>query len=119
MLMILGVAIVSFIKISDMKKQEAWENVKSQIETAAREYFTANEYLFEGLSEGTTGTISVGKLVSYDYLNRVTNPKTGKSVSTCAVVVIKVLHYIMNVVKLYIKMELNVVNFAMVELIIG
>lgn len=83
MLIILGVAIVNFIKISDKKKQEAWEDVKAQIETAAKEYFTANEYLFEGLSDGSTGTISVGKLVEEDYLNKVTNPLTGKSLNNC------------------------------------
>ena len=77
MLTILGIAIVSFISISDRKKQEAWQQVISQIETAAKEYFVSNEYMFEGLSNEVTGEISVGKLVQEDYLNQVTNPVTG------------------------------------------
>lgn len=86
MLSILGIAVVSLINISNKKKEEAWQQVKGQIETAAVEYFTANEYLFEGLQNGSSGTISVGKLVNEDYLNKVTNPDTGKAVSMCALV---------------------------------
>lgn len=86
MLSILGIAVVSLMNTSNKKKKESWEQVKGQIETAAVEYFTANEYLFEGLKDGSTGRISVGKLVNEDYLNKVTNPETGKAVSTCAIV---------------------------------
>ncbi len=86
MLSILGIAIVSFVNVSSKKKEEAWQDVKSSIETAAIEYFTANEYLFTGLSNGATGTITVGKLVGEDYLNKVTNPITGKSLSYCSLV---------------------------------
>ena len=86
MLSILGVAIVSFTSISDRKKEEAWQTVKGQIETAAEQYFKSNEYLFEGLHGGIEGTISIGKLVSDDYINVVTNPITGKKVSKCMVV---------------------------------
>ena len=86
MLSILGIAIVSLVNISYKKKEEAWKNTKAQIETAAAEYFTANEYLFEGLNEDAFGIISVGELVNEDYLNKVTNPKTGISISPCAVV---------------------------------
>ena len=86
MLSILGIAVVSLMNVSNNKKKESWEQVKGQIETAAVEYFTANEYLFEGLQSGSKGTISVGKLVSEDYLNKVTNPDTGKAVSMCALV---------------------------------
>ena len=86
MLSILGIAVVSLINTSNRKKKESWEQVKGQIETAAVKYFTANEYLFEGLQNGSIGTISVGKLVKEDYLNKVTNPDTGKAVSMCALV---------------------------------
>lgn len=89
MLTILGIAIVSFISISNRKKQEAWQQVISQIETAAKEYFVSNEYLFESLSNEVSGTISVGKLVEEDYLNNVVNPVTGKLVSNCAIVNVK------------------------------
>lgn len=85
-LSILGITVVSLINVSNKKKKESWQQVKGQIETAAVEYFTANEYLFEGLKSGSSGTISVGKLVSEDYLNKVTNPYTGKAVSMCAMV---------------------------------
>ena len=85
-LSLLGIAIVSFINVSKNKKKESWETVKIEIETAAEEYFTYNEYLFEGLANGSKATISVGKLVSEDYLNKVINPVTGKTVSSCMVV---------------------------------
>ena len=86
MLTILGIAIVSFINVSNNKKQEAWEQVKKQIEAGALEYFNANEYLFEGLSSESFGNITVGKLVEEDYLNKVTDPRDGKAVDECSYV---------------------------------
>lgn len=86
MLSILGIAIVSFVNVSDKKKEESWETVKRQIELAAEEFLTYNEFLFEGLSDGAEAEISVGKLVQEDYLNKVTNPITGKAVSECMIV---------------------------------
>ena len=86
MLSILGIAIVSLTGISDKKKKEAWKEVINQIETAATEYFTANEYLFEGLKDKGTATISVKKLVNEDYLNLVTDPRSGKTISECSLV---------------------------------
>ncbi len=83
-LMVLGIAIVSIIKVSDAKKEEAYVLVKDQIMTAAEQYFYANEYLFEGLSEGSSGVITVGKLVEEDYLNKVTDPRTGKAINNCS-----------------------------------
>ena len=83
MLSILGIAIVSLIGISSTKKKEAWQQVKQQVETAAIEYFTANEYLFEDLSDNVDAYISVGKLVEEDYINKITNPITGRSVDYC------------------------------------
>ena len=53
MLSILGIAVVSLINTSNKKKKESWEQVKGQIETAAVEYFTANEYF--GRSQETLG----------------------------------------------------------------
>lgn len=88
MLSILGIVIVSTVTISNKKKQDAWKQVKSQIETAAKEYFFANEYLFEGLNNSVTGEISVGKLIEEDYLNKVTNPIDGKAISKCSMVVV-------------------------------
>lgn len=86
MLSILGIAIISFINISDKKKEESWRKVKEQVEDAAIEYFVSNEYLFEDLLDKPSGTISVGNLIRQDYLNKVTDPTTGKSVSMCAIV---------------------------------
>ena len=61
MLSILGIAVVSLINTSNKKKEEAWQQVKGQIETAATEYFTANEYLFEGISDKTADAyVAVG-----------------------------------------------------------
>ncbi len=89
MLMILVLAIISFNRISKNKKEESWETVKLQVEAAAKDYFIANEYLFKGLSDGASGSITVGKLVEEDYLNKVTNPITGKSVDECTKIEVK------------------------------
>ncbi len=89
MLSILGIAIVSFTKISENRKNQSWELVKEQIETAAKEYFNVNEYWFEGLYEGATGKIYVSKLVEGDYLSKVVNPTNGENISKCAYVNVK------------------------------
>lgn len=84
MLSILGIAIVSFITVSNNKKEESWDLVKQQVETAATEYFNANEYLFEGLANGANGYITVGRLVEENYMNRVVNPVNGEMIDYCA-----------------------------------
>lgn len=91
MLSILGIAVVSFVGISNKKKESSKELIKEQIETAALEYFNANEFLFSNLKDDVfgVGVISVGKLVNDDYLNVVTNPVTGKRIGNCTVVVVK------------------------------
>ena len=86
MLLILVLAIVDFNRVSKNKKEDLWQLVKKQIEDAAEDYFTTNEYLFEGLVNGSKGTISVGKLVKEDYINKVVDPITGKTISKCAIV---------------------------------
>lgn len=86
MISILVIAIVNFTSVSEGKRNESWSYVKSQIETAAEEYLTANEYLFEGLDADTVGNITVGKLVKEGYLNKVTDPRDGKAVDTCSYV---------------------------------
>ena len=82
-LSIMVLAIVNIVGVSNRKKEEAWVSVKEEIETAATDYFKANEYLFEGLGDTGYGVISVGRLVESDYLNKVTDPRTGKAVSYC------------------------------------
>ena len=89
MLSILGIAIVSFIKVSDNKKNQAWESVKDQIITAAKNYFNTNQYYKEKLSNDYAIKVSLGKLISEDYLNIVTNPKTGETLDKCTYVELK------------------------------
>lgn len=83
MLTILGIAIVSFVNVSKRKKIEAYEEVKEQMELAGEQYFENNRYLFEGLEDGSSGSISLGKLIDDGYLNKVTDPRDGKSFSYC------------------------------------
>ncbi len=85
MLSITVLAIVNIVGVSNRKKKEAWVSVKEEIETAASDYFKYNEYLFEGLDDGDNlnGYITVGSLVSDDYISKVTDPRTGKAVSYC------------------------------------
>ena len=83
MLTLLGIAIVSYINVSNNKKKEAWEEVKKQIEVAALEYFNSNEYFFEGLAPGASGQITLGKLVDEDYINRVVDPRDGEALDRC------------------------------------
>ena len=83
MLSILGIAIISLVSASNRKKEEAWTSVKEQIETAAVEHLSSNEYLFEGLSDETTASIPLQTLVELDYINKVTDPRTGKALNEC------------------------------------
>lgn len=83
MLSILGIAIISLVSASNRKKEEAWTSVKEQIETAAVEYLSSKEYLFEGLSDETTASIPLQTLVELDYINKVTDPRTGKALNEC------------------------------------
>lgn len=83
MLSILGIAIISLVSASNRKKEEAWTSVKEQIETAAVEYLSSNECLFEGLSDETTASIPLQTLVELDYINKVTDPRTGKALNEC------------------------------------
>ena len=90
MLSILGIAIVSFVNISNKKIEESWKEVVNQIETAAKDYFSSNEYLFEGLPNNNgTAQISLGKLVNEDYLNVVSDPRSEKRVNKCAIVTVE------------------------------
>ncbi len=84
MLSILGIAIVSFINISNRKKEESWQKVKEQTELAAEEYYKINEYYLESLTtEGGYARISIGKLVEEDFLTKTVNPISGKALNNC------------------------------------
>lgn len=83
MLSILGMAIISFISISNKKKQESYESIKKQIIVAAQEYFDNNSYYKESLTDSNFIKVSLGTLVDEDYLNVVNNPVTGKKLDYC------------------------------------
>lgn len=84
MLSILAIAIINFVNVSNKKKEESWERVKEQTELAAEEYFGAYKYYLENLNKADDyARVSIGKLVEEDYLNKVTNPLTGKSLNNC------------------------------------
>lgn len=85
-LSITGIAIASLVSLNKRKQNEAWNQIKEEIETAAKDYFYANEYLYEDLTEDYEATVSVGKLVSEDYLGKITDPRTNKKISDCSVV---------------------------------
>lgn len=86
MISILAIAIVSITKISDSIKEQSYESVKNQVITAAEEYLSTNSYYIDTINGGSNIQISVGELVSNDYLNPVTNPITGKRINECSYV---------------------------------
>lgn len=89
---ILVLAITSLNKISKAKKNEAKKKVENQIELAAKQYFEANEYLFESLLAGNQGsfvTIPLERLIYNDYLNTLTDPTTGEKFDKCSNITVK------------------------------
>lgn len=90
MISILGLAIVSVNKISESRKKAAYESVKEQVITAAKEYFTNNEYFIKGLAttESELGYVSLGTLVNLDYINAVTNPVNNQKLDECSYVTV-------------------------------
>lgn len=89
-LSVMSVAIIAISKISKSKKEEAFESVKEQVVTAAQSYYSSNEYRFEGFNDNSKEIyIPISALVKDDYLNLLTNPKTGKKINECDRVKIK------------------------------
>lgn len=89
MISILGLSIIAFNKISESNKEKAYNSVKEQVIVAAKEYFQANEYFIKLLKQtDRIGFVSLGTLVNEDYLNIVTNPKTGEKINKCAIVTV-------------------------------
>lgn len=80
---LLGIAVFNVIKLTNKQKENSYESVKEQVITAAEQYFSSNEYLFDGISETGFGIIPVGELVKEDYLNKLTNPVTGLALNSC------------------------------------
>ena len=89
MISILAIAIVSITRISDGIKQQSYESVKDQVITAAEEYLSTNSYYIDTINGGSSIEISVGELVSNDYLNVVTNPVTGEKIDECSYVLVE------------------------------
>lgn len=80
---LLGLAIFNVTKITKKQKENQYEKVKDTVVTAAENYFDVNEYYFEMLEDGASSIISVDELVKYDYLNALTDPRTGKKLNKC------------------------------------
>lgn len=85
MLTILIISIVSIVNLNDKKKESAWNQVQEEVKTAAEQYFSSNEYYLQDIDNSSV-FVSVGTLVKEDYLNKVTNPLTGKNVNSCDLV---------------------------------
>ncbi len=89
MISLLVIAIVSYVNISNQKKEEAWDNTKQEAEVAGQQYFETNGYMLETLIDGENAEdgskvlISIGALVEEGYLTRVVNPVTGNLVNEC------------------------------------
>ncbi len=93
MLTILALAIVSYVNISDRKKTEAFESIKTQAEAAAEQYFQSNSYFLKELDDDNVAYVSIGRLVKMDYLNKVVNPLTGKVLDECSYVKVEKKNY--------------------------
>ena len=89
MISILSLSIVSFSNVSNNKKKESLEMVYEQAETAAKDFFSANEYRFDGLNNGAVASISLGLLVDEGYITTLSNPVTGKKLNYCDYVTIE------------------------------
>ena len=91
MFMILSVAIYSFINIRKAKKEDAKRRTIQTVEAAAKDFFDTNAYYYESLmpGDGSYIRVSLGKLVSEDYLGVVTDPTTSKTLNNCDYVEVK------------------------------
>lgn len=89
MISILSICVVSLIGISSKRKESASNEIKEQIVVAAEQYFSSNEYLLNQVNDSKYAFVSVGTLVNNDYINKITDPKTGKKVDNCALVVVE------------------------------
>ena len=78
-----AIVVVAVLNVSNKNKEQAYERVKQEVINAGESFFETNEYLFDTLADGTSGKITVGKLVKDDYLNKVTDPRDGNKVNYC------------------------------------
>ena len=66
--------VVSFVKVSDRKKEEAEKITDKQIEKAAEQFFSSEYYWIKYLKDNPSSDVyvNVAKLVEDDYLNVIT-----------------------------------------------
>lgn len=118
MLSLLTISVVSFIEVSNNKKEKTWENVKEEMVLAGEQFFNNKKYYLEGLSDNNSyARVSIGSLVEEDYLNVVTNPKTNKLISSCDYIEVKLNtnKYTYNYVKNTSNNECDVKNYVIVS----
>ena len=84
LLSILFIAILSLTKASTRKKEEAYKQVEQQIITAAEDYAASNQYILKGQTSDAKRYVLLKDLISGEKLNKVTNPKTGKTIGKCS-----------------------------------
>lgn len=80
--------IVSFIKVSDRKKEEAKNITDKQIENAAEQFFASEYYWINYLKKQPSSEVyvNVAKLVEDDYLNVISKTTTEKKYNSCDIV---------------------------------
>ncbi len=83
MITILLISIRSITGASSRKKSEAYEAVEKQIISAAEQYIDSNEYLFTDENKSKVMKIPIGLLVSSGYLNKLVDPRDGKTIDEC------------------------------------
>lgn len=80
--------VVSFVKVSDRKKEEAKNITDKQIENAAEQYFSSEYYWINYLKKDSSSEVfvNVAKLVEDDYLNVISKTTTEKKYNRCDIV---------------------------------
>ena len=80
--------VVSFVKVSDRKKEEAEKITDKQIEKAAEQFFSSEYYWIKYLKDNPSSDVyvNVAKLVEDDYLNVISKTTTEKKYNGCDIV---------------------------------
>ena len=86
MLSIAAVAIVAYSNISKSNKNDQYNSVTDQIETAAEQYFTNNSYLFDNYEQYGVAKIRLKTLVKEGFIGVAIDPKTKKKINECSYV---------------------------------
>ena len=87
---ILILGIINFNNLSKKNKEKAWEKVKEQVELASKDYYDTYSYKLGNLdNQSLYARVSVKTLVENDFINIVTDPRSGKKVNYCDYVEVK------------------------------